>query len=227
MTRNLVRLPRPGKDEESDENYCLWTVSHELEQFAETGTKTKNAVGQGWGGVLWWWGLPYRVIMLPRRRVTQNIARRLFISDWQPWRLNTRYTGKAVKFQLLLLSMHLFLFSGCVFVCLQLPFLGVELYFAFLFCPNNGWVSTEMDGDPDPVRGGGKHRPHFSHNNLSKVVSIELSSTVFSSPIRVGKIIHQIIKCSVEIINVSTSLAVSHYCNKKRKHRKNWESCPT
>ena len=194
MTRNLVRLPRPGKDEESDENYCLWTVSHELEQFAETGTKTKNAVGQGWGGVLWWWGLPYRVIMLPRRRVTQNIARRLFISDWQPWRLNTWYTGgMAVKFQLL-----------------QLPFLGVELYFAFLFCPNNGWVSTEMDGDPDPVRGGGKHRPHFSHNNLSEVVSIELSSTVFSSPIRVGKIIHQIIKCSVEIINVTTSLAVSH-----------------
>ena len=94
------------------------TVSHELEQFAETGTKTKNAVGQGWGGVLWWWGLPYRVIMLPRRRVTQNIARRLFISDWQPWRLNTWYTGMAVKFQLLLLSMHLCFFQVAFsFVC--------------------------------------------------------------------------------------------------------------
>ena len=71
-----------------------------------------------------------------------------------------------------------------------------------------------MDGDPDPVRGGGKHRPHFSHNNLSKVVSIELSSTVFSSSIKVGKKIHHIIICSVEIINVSMSLAVSRYYNK-------------
>ena len=81
MTRNLVRLPR-GKMKNQMKTIAFGqSVSHELEQFAETGTKTKNAVGQGWGGVLWWWGLPYRVIMLPRGRVTQNIARRLFISD--------------------------------------------------------------------------------------------------------------------------------------------------